>query len=52
VKLKGYEQPSITYATKFNVLNTFLSLEAPSPNPVTKTTAAITTNPTENPILH
>jgi adenylate cyclase len=54
VKLKGYEQRSITYATKFSVLDKFLSLEKPTPNPNTNTPAVITTDPnsSKSPILH
>jgi adenylate cyclase len=42
VQLKGYEQPAITYATKFSALNTFLSLSGDKPQPKIKKTAPVT----------
>ncbi len=42
VQLKGYEQPAITYATKFSALNTFLSLAGDKPQPKIKKTAPVT----------
>jgi adenylate cyclase len=51
VKLKGYEQLAVAYASKFGVLNTFLSLsDLPKPN--VKKTAPVTAQVIERPAIH
>jgi adenylate cyclase len=51
VKLKGYEQLSVAYASKFGVLNTFLSL-TDLPKPTVKKTAPVTAQVVERPAIY